>query len=122
MRQTNWGKKFSNWQEMKPVNASIPVYSKTNSTATITIKAKDVVLKTMKTDLKRGLNYIDVEMIYDEKQTPQYQAYLNDKKEKDAKNIELKKADDGKFYLQKGKYIVELEQNGVKTEKELVIE
>ncbi len=122
MRQTNWGKKFSNWQEMKPVNASIPIYSKTNSTATITIKAKDIVLKTMRTDLKRGLNYIDLEMVYDEKQAPQYQVYLNDKKEKDAKNIELKKADDGKFYLQKGKYTVELEQNGVKTEKELVIE
>jgi photosystem II stability/assembly factor-like uncharacterized protein len=123
MRQTNWGVKRSNWQEMKPVNAIVPIYVKANSSANITVKAgKDLILKTVKTDLKRGLNYVELEMNYDEKGTPQYAAYLNDKKEKDAKNIELKKADDGKFYLQKGKYTVEVEQNGVKTEKELVIE
>jgi photosystem II stability/assembly factor-like uncharacterized protein len=122
MRQNNWGRKYSNWQEMKPINAIVPVYSKANSSATITIKAKDLVLKSVKTDLKRGLNYVEVEMNYEEKGSPQYQAFLNEKKEKDAKNIELKKADDGKFYLQKGKYTVELESNGVKMEKEFVIE
>ena len=123
MRQTGWGTKRSNWDEVKPINATIPIYAKANGSATITIKAgKDLVLSTMKTELKRGLNYVDVEMIYDSKQTPQYLAFLNDKKEKDAKPIEIKKADDGKFYLQKGKYTLELEQNGVKMEKELVIE
>jgi hypothetical protein len=123
MKQTNWGRKRSNWDDVKPINAVIPMYAKANSTATISIKAgKDLILKTMKTDLKRGLNYVDLDMTYDEKQAPQYAAYLNDKKEKDAKTIDLKKADDGKFYLQKGKYTVELEQNGVKMEKELVIE
>ena len=123
MRQTNWGTKRSNWDQMKPVNATIPIYAKANSSATITIKAgKDLVLKTIKTDLKRGLNYVDIEMVYDPKQTPQYLAFLNDKKDKDAKPIEIKKADDGKYYLQKGKYTLELEQNGVKMEKELVIE
>jgi photosystem II stability/assembly factor-like uncharacterized protein len=123
MRQTNWGKKYSNWQEMKPVNAVIPIYAKANSTATITVKAgKDLILKSMKTNLQRGLNSVDLDMTFDEKGTPQYAAFLNDKKEKDAKAIELKKADDGKFYLQKGKYTIEVEQNGVKMEKELVIE
>jgi hypothetical protein len=123
MKQTNWGRKRSNWDDMKPINAVIPMYAKANSTATISIKAgKDLILKTMKTEVKRGLNYVDLDMTYDEKQAPQYAAYLNDKKEKDAKTIDLKKADDGKFYLQKGKYTVELEQNGVKMEKELVIE
>ncbi|MDZ7880384.1 MAG: glycosyl hydrolase [Saprospiraceae bacterium] len=123
MRQTNWGAKRSVWQEMKPVNAIIPIYAKANSTANISIKAgKELILKSIKTELKRGLNYIDFEMIYDEKQTPQYGTFLNEKKEKDAKTIELKKADDGKFYLQKGKYTLEVEQNGVKIEKELIVE
>ncbi len=123
MRQNNWGRKRSNWDETKPINAVISVYSKANTTAKISIKAgKDLILKTITSDVKRGLNYVNCEMNYDEKQTPQYQTYLNDKKEKEAKNIELKKADDGKFYLQKGKYSVEVEINGVKMEKELVIE
>ena len=62
-------------------------------------------------------------MNFDEKQTPQYKTWLNaDKKDKDAKDIELKKGDDGKYYLQKGKYTVEVEKDGVKAEKELVIE
>jgi photosystem II stability/assembly factor-like uncharacterized protein len=123
MRQTGWGNKRSVWQEMKPVNAIIPIYSKANSTANISIKAgKELILKSIKSELKKGLNYIDFEMNFDEKQTPQYSVFLNDKKEKDAKAIELKKADDGKFYLQKGKYTIEVEQNGVKMEKEFIIE
>jgi hypothetical protein len=123
MRQTGWGNKRSVWQEMKPVNVLIPIYSKANSNANISIKAgKELILKSIKTELKRGLNYIDFELNYDEKQTPQYSTFLNDKKEKDAKAIELKKADDGKFYLQKGKYTIEVEQNGVKLEKEFIIE
>lgn len=119
-----WGIQRNKWVDMKPVTIQIPCYAKSSGKANLTIRAgKDIILSKSTVFVQKGLNYADIDMSFDEKQTPQYAAWLNaDKKDKDAKDIELKRGDDGKFYLQKGKYTVEVEKDGVKVEKELVIE
>ena len=121
MQQNNWGEKRA-WEEPKTVNSVIPLYVKNDGIVNITVKAGNaLILKKITVPVKKGLNYIDCELTIDEKQTPQYQAYLNDKKEKNTPNIVLKKAEDGKTYLQKGKYTVDIEKNGVKISKDLII-
>ena len=125
-KQTNrgWGIQRNKWEAMKPVTIQIPCYAKTSGKANVTIRAgKDIILSKSTVSVQKGLNYPEVEMVFDAQQTPQYAAWLDaDKKDKDAKPTELKKGDDGKFYLQKGKYTVEIEKDGVKVEKEFVIE
>lgn len=125
-KQTNrgWGTQRNKWEDMKPITMQIPCYAKTSGKANVTIRAgKDIILSKSTISVQKGLNYADVAMSFDETQTPQYQTWLNaDKKDKEVKDMELKKGDDGKFYLQKGKYTVEIEKDGVKVEKELVIE
>ncbi len=125
-KQTNrgWGIQRNKWEDMKAVTMTIPVYVKTSGNATVTIRAgKDLILSKSTIALKKGLNYAEIDMSFDAKQTTAYTTWLNtDKKDKEAKDIELKKGDDDKYYLQKGKYTVEIEKDGVKVEKELLIE
>jgi photosystem II stability/assembly factor-like uncharacterized protein len=125
-KQTNrsWGIQRDKWEAMKPVTMPIPCYAKTSGKANVTIRAgKDIILSKSTISVQKGLNYSEIELVFDGGQAPQYATWLNaDKKDKEAKDIELKKGDDGKYYLQKGKYTVEIEKDGVKVEKELVIE
>jgi photosystem II stability/assembly factor-like uncharacterized protein len=124
MRNTNWGAIRDRWSEVTELKMTIPVYAKTAGQVKVTVKAgKDLVLSQNIPSVLRGVNYVECPVHYDEKQVAVYQKWLNEnQKDKDAKPIVLKKADTGKFYLQKGKYTVEVEKDGVKQEKELVIE
>jgi photosystem II stability/assembly factor-like uncharacterized protein len=123
MRLGGWGMRRSVYTPIEKAKTQVAIYAKTGGQTTLTLKAgKDIILKKMDVSLQQGLNYVDVDMVFDATQTPQYRAWLNEKKEKDAKAIDIVKADDGNFYLQKGKYTVEIEKSGAKVEKELVIE
>ena len=123
MRNSNWGRKGDNFSERPEWKSEFPVYAKSDGTVSIKVKAKDILLKEWSAKVQKGINYIDFDLTHVENATPQYQSWLNDNKtEKEAKKILVKKADDGKLYLQKGKYTVELEKEGVKMEKELIIE
>lgn len=122
IRNTNWGRQGDNFTERTAPKSQFPVYVSADGAINVKVKAKDIILKEWSASVKKGINYIDYDLLHTENATPQYQAWLNDNKEKEAKKIDIKKADDGKFYLQKGKYTIELEKNGVKTEKEFIIE
>jgi photosystem II stability/assembly factor-like uncharacterized protein len=124
MKIMGWGRKGDRWSDKDTVKAILPIYAKNAGYLKITVKAgKDIVLKQINPFVQKGINYVETDVLFDEKQAPPYAAWLNENnKEKDAKKIEVKKAEDGKFYLQKGKYTLEYEKDGLKTEKELVIE
>ena len=77
-------------------------------------------------EVSAGLNYIDYDLSLDEKNLTKYQNALNDEgknkpKDEGQKKIELKKADNGKYYLQKGKYTIVYDKDGATTSKELEI-
>ena len=123
MRNTNWGRKGDNFSDRPDLKSELPVYVKSEGVVNVKVKAKDILLKEFSEKVQKGINYINFDLTHVENATPQYQAWLNDNKtDKEAKKIIIKKADDGKFYLQKGKYTIELEKDGVKVEKELTIE
>ncbi|NJN34833.1 MAG: glycosyl hydrolase, partial [Saprospiraceae bacterium] len=118
MRYGNWGKSGDTWTNDDAPTSHFPIYAKSGGTVKIKVKAKDMILRDMTATVKSGINFIPYDLLYDEKMTPQYQTFLNDNlKEKDAKKIELKKADDGKFYLQSGKHAIEFEKDGIKSRK-----
>ena len=123
VRNNGWGRRNDNFAEREDPKALLPVYAKSAGTVKVTVKTKDIVLKQFTANVTKGINYISYDLLHEDSVTPQYQTWLNDNMtDKEAKKIELKKADDGKLYLQKGKYTIELEKEGVKMEKELIVE
>ena len=114
------------YTEAKEKTISIPVYAKTAGTAKVTVRAgKDLVVREFSQPVKAGLNYISYNMTYADEARPAYQTWLNDaaKDDKDAKKIELTKGENGeKSYLNKGKYRIYVEKDGVKDEKEWILE
>jgi photosystem II stability/assembly factor-like uncharacterized protein len=111
---------FFNAPEAKAV---LPVYTATAGKASITVQTESgVTLRTFETDLKKGLNYPVYNLTFDEKKSDDYQKALNEKRKADDKPIQLKKADDGKWYLQRGTYKVLVEKGGEKKEVKLILE
>lgn len=109
---SNWGDKYSPWDEAEEPKVSIPYYAGKNGKAVITIEAGEVTLATITDDAEAGLNYVEYDLSYLESVKDDYEGYLNDLKDKDAEEVKLKKADNEKLYLKKGKYQVIVEVNG----------
>ena len=119
---SNWGKQPVKWRKIKAPKLSIPVYSNSTAKLIVRIKAgKDLILKQLDFDGEKGLNYLEYDLSIQEDKKNSYEKWLNENLKKGDKKINLKKSDNGKVYLQKGKYIVEIEKNGKLVTEELVI-
>ncbi|MEO8150002.1 MAG: glycosyl hydrolase [Bacteroidia bacterium] len=110
MHNTNWGKERK--YEAEPFNKpsiTIPYYAKANGITTINIKTSDgKVLKTLSDTAEAGLNFAKYDITLDANMLNDYTTYLNKDKKPEEKKTELKKADDGNYYLQPSKYTVEI--------------
>lgn len=119
---SRWGRTtFGNTTEPQ---IEIPVYAKTEGTATVTVKIsgnESLVLKTFETDLNAGLHYVTYDLSVDPEQLEAYRAALNEKVKKNEKPVTLKKADNEKLYLQAGKYVVEFTKGKSVETKEMEI-
>ncbi len=71
-------------------------------------------------DIKKGIATYEYDMSIDPTKNKDLDKYVNDGKEKD-KKVKVKKADNGKIYLQKGEYIIRIESGGDSSEEKLVI-
>jgi hypothetical protein len=102
-----WGRKYSNWREPFESSLSFTAFAKANATATIEIRTldskelkrsrRDKVLKTWEVEMDQGLNFID----YDLSVAPEAVEYFeNDNRPKEA--------DNSKFYLPAGEYVVKV--------------
>ncbi|MBU1101246.1 MAG: glycosyl hydrolase [Bacteroidetes bacterium] len=109
---SGWGEKFSPWDKPEEPKVSIPYYSNKAGKALLTIEAGEVTLASFIEEAEAGLNYFEYDLSFLESAKDDYQDYLNDLKEEDDKEVKLKKADNDKLYLQKGKYLVTVEVNG----------
>lgn len=120
---SRWGKKGYTWakEENKP-EIAIPVFVRSAGNINIRVKAGDILLMTWEQKAALGLNYFEYNGEVAAGKVSAYEKWLNKDKKKDGEPIELEKADNGRFYLQPGKYTIEVEKNGVKVEQELVID
>jgi photosystem II stability/assembly factor-like uncharacterized protein len=121
-QRSSWGNPFSAWSEEDPEpDIEFPVYAREGNGIKITLKSGDLVLKTWQTNVKKGLNYLTYHGDFDESAVEKYALQLNEKKQDDEKAIEVKKAKNGKYYLQKGSYTVVFEKGETKMERKLTI-
>lgn len=120
---SNWGN--TNWWKNAPSayeTFHFTVYSNKYQKVKVQIKAgKDIVLKSFDYQLDEGLNPVFYDLSFDKKVLKKYQTWLNQNRKKDEKEIALKQADNGNYYLRKGKYMIEIALNGKKYDKEFVL-
>ena len=128
IKQSSWGKIFDKWEPNEDPKIELPLYVANAGKVRVSIKSgKDLVLNEFTRDVTAGMNYLDYDLTFDEKNLAKYQSILNDAAKENSKDgsknkIELKKADNEKFYLQKGKYTVVYDKDGETSSKDLIIE
>ena len=117
---SRWGN--NSWWKMSESTDetfSFSVYSNKIRQVNVSVKTKsDLVLKTFKSNLTKGLNNIAYNLTFDQNKLKKYQLWLNENRKKDTKEIKLEKRDNGNYYLYKGKYTIEIELSGKKYSKE----
>lgn len=119
----NWGNAWSAWSEEAPEpDVKLAIFTKTSGKLKVTVMLGDLKLKTWEVDVIQGLNYPAYHAEIDENAVTALAKQLNEKKKKDEKPVEVKKAKNGKYYLQKGSYKMVFEKDGQKIETKLVLE
>ncbi len=96
-----WGQSFSQWRTPLTPDVKIKTYSNTGGEYTIKIISKDnITLKSIVTNLDKGLNYTPYDLSISEKGRKDFL--------KKNKGVVLNKASNGIYYLSKGSYSVEI--------------
>lgn len=120
----NWGKRQP-YQELKDPEVSAWFYSKSAGKVNWAVKTTaGLVLDSGSFDASAGLNELKGLLVVSEKSITAYQKYLNENALKDKKPavFDLKKADSGRVYLQKGGFVLELERGSSKVSGEFLVE
>ncbi|MDZ4824046.1 MAG: glycosyl hydrolase [Flavobacteriales bacterium] len=137
--RSGWGSNWSKWLEPNEPEFSIPVYSRlamrqqvriTIIAATLTeVNVDTTESRTTATNewsfedfVESGINYLKYDLTLPEANAQRLEEDMNNFKKEDEKEVKIEKADNGKFYLPKGKYTVSVLVNGVERKRELVIE
>ncbi len=116
-----WG--TMGWYDTPEPKSAFPVYISSAGKVKITVQTESgVILRSFENDLKKGLNYVKYDLVFDEKALDEYHKVLNEKRKAEDKPVKLKKADNGKLYLYRSTYKVTIEKGGEKQEVKLVVE
>lgn len=110
VRHSNrWGSKFGSWSKPYDPSTDIQFFSNASGKQTLKILSdKDSELQTFSIDADKGFNEFEYDLTIPESGK---NALLNDDS-----SIEIKKADNGKFYLPKGIYTVQIGNEETKLE------
>ncbi|MDX2281138.1 MAG: glycosyl hydrolase [Saprospiraceae bacterium] len=116
----SWGR-ISPWEEQKP--ESYPIYYHAAAAGDVRWEVRTkagLVLNSGTLNSKKGFNTFTFDLTLQESALKPYQKWLKENAPDDKKASTLKKADDGKYYLQKGVYTVELMRDGTGTKETAV--
>jgi photosystem II stability/assembly factor-like uncharacterized protein len=106
----NWGKKLP-YEVTKDPELPIYFYAKEKGTIKWTIKTKDGVKINYGTiSCVNGLNVFKYSLDIKDEYVKKYQKTVSESLKSIKKTFEIKKADSGKFYLYKGEFVFELEE------------
>ncbi len=118
----NWGKKQP-WTALKSPELPIAYCANSDGKVSWIIRTKDgLVLNNGVADCVKGFNSFTFALDIHEDVLKKYQKYLESADKDNSKTIEIPKADTGKYYLQKGVYVLELEKDNIRVSKEFVLE
>lgn len=110
----NWGRMNSSFSEPNEPESEIAFYVNRDVTATIRIKTDEgLTVAELNDASERGLNYFKYDLSVDSTKASVYGNALQAAAASDKKFKPYKAADNGKFYLRPGKFVVEITANGV---------
>lgn len=116
---SRWGNVSASWREVSTPEVNIPVYTNSDCNASVSVRDQDgLELKTFNVKLKKGLNYPKYDLSIDEQVLNEYNKKLEDSSEK----IVVKPADNGKIYLYKGTYTLQIKKESETVETTLILE
>ncbi len=116
---SRWGSSWNKWVEPRLPKVTIPFYAKSSGSYTIKIKTEGgVLLKELKGNCDKGINYIEYDLTYEEAKLKAYEGEINER-DKDAVKVNLEKAKNDAYYLYKGTYKITLSKDGSTEEKDL---
>lgn len=106
---SRWGSRSATWREYFEPSVIFPVYTPLAGDAALKVYSDSLLVQEQQIKLHKGLSYYTYKLEMKEDAVEPLTKKLMDKKpEADPK---LKKADNGKYYLPPGKYIIEINQN-----------
>lgn len=108
----NWGYKRSAYSDFSEPEAAIKAYCKTGGSATVSVKQGEKLVYREETTLSSGFNLIE----YDYSIGNEFVKAFNKDMEK-----ALETADNGKTYLPKGEYIIEVSINGSSSSQAIIL-
>jgi hypothetical protein len=110
---SRWGGKGSLFSPTREPEMQLPFYVAKGGNMVIAIKTdKGDILKQMTYNADKGLNFATYDGSIDNGSAKAYEDYLNKGDKKKESPVELKPADNGKYYLQPGKYEIEFSKDG----------
>ncbi|HET55913.1 MAG TPA: glycosyl hydrolase, partial [Ignavibacteria bacterium] len=114
-----WGSLNWDWNLIEPSAAEFVFYSNNEGESSIKIFTDGgIQLKELINNSDYGLNFVKYDLTID---SAVVEKYINELNESAEEEIKIKKADNGKFYIQPGTYDVEITLNGVTDIQTLVI-
>lgn len=97
---TRWGSSWSQWSKPNEPSVEIPFYVSDSGKFTVEILSEDdTKLNSFTTNAEKGFNYFDYNLSVSEKSVKRYFS---------KKDMKLKKAKNGIYYLPKGEYIINI--------------
>ena len=107
---SRWGSSWSKYLEPYEPSINVKVFSANSGSKTLKILSeKETLLKEISSDFDKGFNYVDYDLTISEKGR---KALMKENAE-----VEMPKAQNDKYYLPAGKYLIEID--GVKTNLEI---
>ncbi|MFI5171060.1 MAG: WD40/YVTN/BNR-like repeat-containing protein [Chitinophagales bacterium] len=106
----NQGKFFTVFDPVNENNYDFAYFVKTPGITNITIASENgTILKEFTDTSEAGVNYIKYDLSFEERNKPAYEKYLDDLPVTGTRKVaNIKPADNGKYYLQPGKFILKL--------------
>ncbi|MFM2268803.1 MAG: hypothetical protein RL757_2244 [Bacteroidota bacterium] len=125
LRNRGWGRATDFWTTVDTPRLKMTITAAKAGSLNAVVKYENVVLRRLVIKLKEGINYANYDLTYEGSMVNLLERTASEnrqKEKKDGENVEFKVADDGKFYLPKGKYKIEFEKDGKTDVKELIID
>ena len=99
-KSSYWGSTWSKWLKPNTPEMKIPFYVNADKKVTLNIYAKDVLVNSIKIDATKGFNEVVYDVSFSEKGRKAHK--------KANKEVIIKEAKNGVYYLAKGKYTVKI--------------
>ncbi len=111
---SRWGSSWGQWYKVNEPTITIPFFVASDGKYELTITSEDhIVLNTFTVEAESGFNYFEYNIQYTEKGKSTYL--------KAHKEVEIKEAKNGVFYLIKGSYNVQISNEQNKATQKLII-